>query len=278
MEEREPRAIDLAEVRRRHEDNRAAWNQGAQEYTRTLDEAVAFLRAGKSNLHPIERANLGDLRSWCETAIHLQCASGKDTLSLWNEGVARVIGVDISDVHIENARRMTAALGAPAEWYRCDLLETPHTLDGTASLVYTGRGALCWISDIEAWAGVVARLLKPGGVFHVLDDHPFTWFFRQDANSLELESWTDYFDTAIADRGWSPSYLGDLGMEPEQHALKHERLWPMSAVVMALIRAGLSIEILGEHREGYWAPFPGIPEAELRRIPMTFSVKARKPA
>jgi hypothetical protein len=68
-----------------------------------LEDTLAFLRAGGSNLHPIERTNLGDLRAWCTTAIHLQCASGCDTLSLWNEGVTRVIGIDISDLHIANA-------------------------------------------------------------------------------------------------------------------------------------------------------------------------------
>ena len=92
----------------------ASWNQGAQRYTENLEDTIAFLRAGNSNLHLIERRNLGDLRAWCDTAIHLQCASGRDTLSLWNEGVKRVIGVDISDEHIANARRMTESLQAPA--------------------------------------------------------------------------------------------------------------------------------------------------------------------
>src|SRR5947209_8404944 len=148
--EPQPAVANEDEVRRRHAENRLAWNQGAGAYSEELDDAIAFLRAGGSNLHPVERANLGDLRSWCSTAIHLQCASGKDTLSLWNEGVPHLVGVDISDVHIENARRMSDALGAPAEWYRCDILDTPHSLDGTADLVYTGRGAVNWLHDIEA--------------------------------------------------------------------------------------------------------------------------------
>jgi SAM-dependent methyltransferase len=273
--EQQPLAGDADEVRRRHEQNRLAWNQGAQHYTDTLSEAIDFLRNGGSNLHPIERANLGDLGSWCSTAIHLQCASGKDTLSLWNEGVDRVVGVDISDVHIANARTMTEALDAPAEWYRCDILDTPHELDGTADLVYTGRGAVCWLQDINAWAKVVARLLKPGGVVHLLDGHPMTWLFRQEVPRLELEPDIDYLEVAAASRGWGPTYIGDLGMPPEQHAVKNERLWPLSTIVMALVDAGLTLEYLGEHREGYWEPFPEIPQEELHRIPQTFSLKAR---
>ena len=79
------------------------------------------------------------------TAIHLQCASGPGYALVVERGRGEVIGVDISDVHIANARRISEALGAPALWYRCDLLDTPHELDGTADLVYTGAwcGAGC---------------------------------------------------------------------------------------------------------------------------------------
>ncbi len=101
----EPLAKDAGEVRELHEANRIGWNEAAIYYEEHLNEAIEFIRAGKSSLHPIERDNLGDLSDWCDTAIHLQCASGRDTLSLWNEGVKRVIGVDISDAHIANARR-----------------------------------------------------------------------------------------------------------------------------------------------------------------------------
>ena len=111
----EPPARDAEDVRARHEDNRRAWNEGATRYTSELEETIAFIRGGGSNLHPIERANLGDLRPWCAVAIHLQCASGRDTLSLWNEGAGRVVGVDISDVHIANARLLTEAVGAPGD-------------------------------------------------------------------------------------------------------------------------------------------------------------------
>ncbi len=64
----EPPARDAEDVRARHEDNRRAWNEGATRYTSELEETIAFIRGGGSNLHPIERANLGDLRPWCSVA------------------------------------------------------------------------------------------------------------------------------------------------------------------------------------------------------------------
>lgn len=268
--------MDDAEVRARHESNRAGWNEGARYYKDHLGQAIQFLRDGHSNLHPVERNNLGDLRQY-STAIHLQCASGRDTISLWLEGVKRIIGVDISDVHIENARRMSAALNVPAEWFRCDVLDTPHTLDGIADLVYTGRGAINWLQDLDGWAEVIYRLLKPGGLFHLLDDHPMTWLFDQDAQTFQYAG-ISYFAHAESSKGWPDTYIGDtLGIPAELQTRKYERLWTLSDVVNAIRGGGLTIEYLGEHADPYWNNFPHIPCKLRGRIPMTFSIMARRP-
>ena len=268
------------EVRARHQANREAWNQGAQHYTDNLEQQLQKLTDGHSNLHPIERANLGrigPLQGWCRRAIHLQCASGHDTLSLLLEGATEVVGIDISDAHIDNARWTSDRLGLPARWFHCDVLDAPASLDGTADLVYTGRGALNWLHDIDAWGGVVARLLRVGGVLSLFEDHPVTWLFSQDSATLEA-SGTSYFDHAETGQGWTEEYLGDLGKPREQLTINHERLWTLADVFGALVGAGLSVEYLGEHPEEYWDAFPNLPEEAKAKLPMTFSMIARKPA
>lgn len=267
---------DEEDIRARHESNRRGWNEGAVRYTQTLDKAVEFISSGKSNLHPVERCNLGDLKSWCKTAIHLQCASGMDTLSLWNEGVERVIGVDISDVHIENARKLSASTGAPAEWYRCDVLDAPSHLDGTADLVYTGRGAVCWLQDLDGWAKVIFRLLKPGGIFHILDDHPFTCLLDMDADDLVFNG-SSYFGYFESGKGWPSTFIGELEIPLEQQSRKYESSWNLMDIFNALRNAGLVIEYLGEHPEPYWNNFPNVKPERAGLIPLTFSIKASKP-
>lgn len=273
---RENFAADENEIRRRHEANRQGWNQGAAKgYTPEVEETIAFLRAGRSNLHPVERGYLGPLLPGLDLAVHLQCASGRDTLSLLNEGVRRVVGVDISDVHIENARRISAALNAPAEWHRCDLLDTPHELDGSADLVYTGRGALCWLHDLQGWAATVARLLKPGGLVSIFDGHPFTWLFDPGAEML-VYSGVDYFHHCESGAGWPDTYIGDTGLPRSQLARTYECLWPVSSVFQALTRAGLTVIHFGEYPDSYWDEFPHLKPELVGRIPMTFSILARK--
>src|SRR5438552_2746289 len=132
-----------------HQANRVGWNEGAQAYEDDLQGRIDFLKNGGTNFCPPEYAYLQDLKSWCHRAIHLQCAGGTDTLSLWNLGATEVIGVDISERMLAVAEKKGAAIGANAKWIHADVLQTPHDLDATADLVYTGRGALCWIMDIE---------------------------------------------------------------------------------------------------------------------------------
>ena len=187
------------------------------------------------------------------------------------------MGVDISDVHIENARRTAAALAAPATFYRCDVLDTPSDLDGTADLVYTGRGALFWLHDLDAWAVVVSRLLEPGGILHVLDDHPLSWLFDFDADRL-VPSGCDYFSLEVDSSrgGWPASYL-TLDVADEEQAVKHERQWTLAQIHQALVGAGLVVERLGEHPESYWHAFPNLPDEVRGTIPNSFTILARKP-
>jgi SAM-dependent methyltransferase len=266
------------EVRFRHQNNRAAWNEAANSYTQENEERVRLLKTGKSSLHSVERRNferLGVISQWCNRAIHLQCASGYDTLSLIIEGAREAIDVDISEIQINNARWTTEQLHMPAQWFCCDLLDTPVELNGTADLVYTGQGAINWIHDLDAWANVVARLLRKGGVLSLLEDHPASWLFSQESERLEA-SGIDYFTHAEASQGWTDEYIGDLGKPAIQHATKYERLWTIADVFQALVQAGLTVEYLGEHPEEYWSAFPKLNEQEKSKIPMTYSIIARK--
>lgn len=156
------------------------------------------------------------------------------------------------------------------------MLETPHALDGCADLVYTGRGALCWLHDLDRWAEVIFRLLKAGGILHLFDDHPVTWLFEGDAATY-VASGLNYFTHSESSQGWPATYIGNSGKPAHQHARKYERLWPVSAVFQALRRAGLHIEYFGEHPDKYWECLPNLHPELVGRIPMTFSLMARRP-
>ncbi|CAN0386330.1 unnamed protein product, partial [Laminaria digitata] len=114
--------------------NKEAWERAALKYQTEIEKDVAFLRSGGVNLLKPERRILGDLAN-VRCAIHLQCSHGLDALSLLNLGVTEVVGVDISERMLEQARLKTKALRASARWIESDVLSVPKTLNGTADLV-----------------------------------------------------------------------------------------------------------------------------------------------
>jgi SAM-dependent methyltransferase len=255
-------------VREMHQSNRAAWNEAAAHYAEDLEGRIAFLRAGGANFCEAERPYLRDLGAWCRRAIHLQCAGGTDTLSLWNLGAQEVVGVDISEDMIAVARQKSDALDAPARWFRCDILDTPHELDGTADLVYTGRGALCWLHDMDGWASVVARLLRSGGRLYVFEGHPLNWVWDGGASEYRIDPTPGYGDYFSGTTG-TEAYINE-----QTHG--HERQWRLGAVLSALAGAGLRLEKFEEYPDQYHDFFPNIPADLLRRLPHTFSLLMRK--
>jgi SAM-dependent methyltransferase len=202
-----------------------------------------------------------------------------DTLSLWKLGAAEVIGLDISERMLACAAAKSTALGAPARWIHADVLDAPRELDGTADWVYTGRGALFWLMDINAWAAVVQRLLKPGGKLYVFEGHPVAEFlFDQNADTLKLDADADYFRVApISSKGWPATYVGDVLTGEQGQSPKHERPWKMSDIINAVIGAGLSIGRFEEHPDTFYESYPKLPDDIRRRFPNTFSLLAERP-
>lgn len=269
-------ADEVADVGRMHGANRAAWDEAAERYEGWFDEAVALIRAGGSNLFPVEHDLIGDLRGRCRRAIHLQCAGGRDTLSLWNLGADEVVGVDFSPRMLALARRLTTATGAPATWVEADVLDVPHVLDGTADLLYTGRGAIIWLGDLDAWAGVLHRLLAPGGRLVIFDGHPAEWLFDGDGEG----GWTltdyDYFGGAEASRGWAPEYIDRLSIPDHEQHWKFARAWTLGEILTALLGAGLRLERVAEHPVDWWAGHRDVRADQRGRVPLSFSVVATR--
>jgi SAM-dependent methyltransferase len=269
---------EAADVRAMHETTRRAWDEAAERYEDWFDEAVALIRSGGVNLFGIEVGLIGDLHGRCRRAIHLQCAGGRDTLSLWNLGAAEVVGVDFSARMLGLAARLTAATGAPARWIQADVLDTPHELDGSADLVYTGRGSLIWLQDLDAWAAVVARLVAPGGRLVLFEGHPAEWLFDADADGRWIATDYDYFGGPEASKGWAPEYIDRLSIDDAEQSWKFARAWTLGEIVTALLRTDLRLDAVAEYPIDWWGGHGDVRPADRGRIPLSFSITARRDA
>src|SRR4029079_13760860 len=122
-------------------------------------------------------------------------------------GADEVIGLDISPRMLALAERLTAATGAPARWIEADVLDAAHELDGTADLVYTGRGAIIWLHDLDAWAAVIHRLLARAGRLVIFDGHPAEWLFDADPDGHLVATGYDSFGGLDDSTGWAATAL-----------------------------------------------------------------------
>ncbi|MFB9600969.1 class I SAM-dependent methyltransferase [Saccharothrix longispora] len=172
-----------------------------------------------------------------------------------------MVGVDFSEVAAAAARRRARELGVDCRYVVAELPGAPLR-DGCADLVYTGKGALIWLSDLTAWAGDVARLLKPSGHLFVHEAHPMVPLWTWDEDEPRVRPDRGYFDR---------DHVNDTF--PANGAV--ERQVTLAEIVMAVLSAGLEILHLSEHPEPFWRP-DGVEAAAWRgRLPNSFALLAR---
>ncbi|WP_281351025.1 class I SAM-dependent methyltransferase [Microlunatus speluncae] len=254
--------------------NLAFWDEVTPHHARSDHYAIERFIADPDRLGAVESAEIGDVsgRSIC----HLQCHLGLDTLSLAHRG-GTVTGVDFSAESIKFARELSIRTGIPARFVQSDVLTAAETLGETYDLVFTTRGVLMWIGDLAAWARSCARLLRPGGVFYLLDLHPLGMLLQQTGAGLELTG--SYFGSAEPSiTAEDASYaVSDVGLT---HQETHEWIHPVGKVLTALIDAGIMIDFLHEHPADDHAPTtlsptdtaPGIPD-----LPALYSIRGHLP-
>jgi SAM-dependent methyltransferase len=255
--------------------NRAWWNERVPIHVASRLYDLTSFKGGESRLRPFEVAELGPVAD--KELLHLQCHFGIDTLS-WARLGARVTGLDFSEPAIEAARKLAAELSLDATFVCSDVYAAPERLGRRFDVVYTGIGALCWLPDIDRWAGVVARLLKPGGTLYVVEVHPTSEIFADKTLDIEI----DYFH----DPNGLP-YEGTGSYADPNAPTKHQRSidWrhPLGDVVNAVIGQGLRLESLREHDFTVYPRWPFLEErpggmyhwpAGMKRIPLLYSLRA----
>jgi SAM-dependent methyltransferase len=271
------------------ESNRALWDEWTD-----LHEGSAFydlegFRRGGVRVRPEEIEEVGDVAG--KTLLHVQCHFGLDTLS-WARLGATVTGADFSPKAIALATRLAEELGLAdrARFVRSSVDDLPANLDGAFDVVYTSRGVLYWLPDLSRWAEVVAGFVRPGGTFYLMEVHPVALVFEDEADDLEpdeLRLRYPYFTTR------EPLRFDVRGSYADPTAtVKHpvEYGWPhgLGEIVTAVAGAGLRIETLREYLFTEW-PLPflvptgpghrhGFPAGQQGELPLTFSLRATKPA
>jgi 2-polyprenyl-3-methyl-5-hydroxy-6-metoxy-1,4-benzoquinol methylase len=244
--------------------NQRFWDEIAPLHAASDYYDVDGFLAGATTLGDVEVAEVGGVTGL--RMAHLMCHFGLDTMS-WARRGAQVTGVDFSIEAISIARGLAERADLDVPFVCADVLDADRHLGRhTYDVVFLSRGVLMWVEDIPALAEVCASLLKPGGLFYLLDVHPLAMVIAQTAAGLHLQR--SYFHSptpsAVSTDG---SYaVSDAGLRNRE---THEWTHSVGEVVTALINAGIRIEFLHE----FPADLPTAGGSVAPDLPGLFSVR-----
>jgi SAM-dependent methyltransferase len=167
--------------------------------------------------------------------------------------------VDFSASAIATARRLAQEMGIADRarfveadvYYAPDAVPEPHGFD----LVYVTWGAICWLPDIRGWAGIIATMLRPGGVLYLADAHPAACVLddaRRTADGMP-GFYAPYFSRDPVVYTEERDYI-----DPEAeftHPTSHTWVHPLGDTVTGLIEAGMRLDWLHEHESVPWRMF-----------------------
>lgn len=237
--------------------NRASWDERAPAHAASPDYRFERFAADPGYLSRVVRFDLprlGDIRGL--RGVHLQCHIGTDTVSLARLG-ADMTGLDFSPASVAEARRLAARLGAPVRFVEADVYDAVTVLGEQGfDLVFTGVGALCWLPDIQRWAQVVARLLRPGGRLFLREGHPMLWALADARPDGLLVVDLPYFERE------DPTVWDDGGTYVETdavftHNVTHEWNHGLGEIFTALLGQRMAVTAFAEHDSVPWEALPG---------------------
>lgn len=242
---------------------------------------LAGLRDGAERLAPFEYEELGPLTG--RGLLHLQCHIGTDTVCLARAG-AHASGLDLSPGSVAEARRIAADCGVDVRYEAGNVYDAVEVFgDERFDVVYTGKGALVWLPDLDRWAATVAALLRPGGLLYLVEFHPLLQALAYDEQPDEgLLVRYDYLPGRGAGE-FDITHTYTDGPPLDEHTVCYQWAYGLGTIVNALIGAGLRVASLTEHDVLPWQRLPDMTPAgngwwrlpESRpRIPVLFSLRA----
>jgi SAM-dependent methyltransferase len=262
------------------ETNRRKWDERVPLHLASNFYDVEGFKAGRPSVEPFEVEELGALGGL--RLAHLQCHLGLDTLDLVRmHPTLDATGLDFSSRAIEAAERLAAEVGlaARARFVHADIHEAVDALGGRRfDVVYTGKGALCWVPDLRAWAEQCADLLGPHGWLYVCEFHPVGYCLGEDEPVVS----GDYFDISAQSYEDAGSYADPDALTV--HNRSYEWGHPLSQLFEALLGAGFELRFFHEWDHtlfplNRWLVKGG--DGRYRwpgpvRLPLMYSLKAQK--
>lgn len=207
--------------------------------------------------------------------VHLCCNNGIDLLSFKNMGAKKCVGIDNSDLAIEEAKQRAYKNNYQQIDYICsdvyDIDEYSH-LHHEFDLIYINVGTLGWMPDLKNFFNIAKKLLKYNGKILINDIHPLADMVNDDRDMKEnpLLIVRDYFDDSPVINTTGLDYVGKTNYNP---VINYWFVHNISDIINNLIISNFKIEYFDESKEDISGVFPVLTEQKIN-IPLSFTIVA----
>lgn len=255
--------------------NKSSWNKKTEFHLNSEFYDMKGFLNGKTSLNEIELKLLGDING--KRILHLQCHFGQDTISLARLG-AKVTGIDLSDKAIETAKEISNKTSAAATFICCNIYDLPEHLNEQFDIVYSSYGTIGWLPDLDKWAQIISKFLKPTGKFIFVEFHPVVWMFDDNFEKIGY----NYFNSGAIIETENGTYADKNAPITQDYVMWNHGI---SEVLNNLIKNGLTLNSFDEYDYSPYNCFNKTIEFEPKKfqikhlenkIPMVYSLVATK--
>jgi len=255
------------------------WDERAPLHAQSNFYSLDRVISGEQRLSDYEIEEVGTVAG--KRLLHMQCHLGTESVN-WARLGAKVSGLDFSSEVITQAKALSKRCEVNIDYRQGDVYDVAEVFKGEAfDIVYVNIGSLHWLPDIYKWATAVSSMLKDDGILYINEIHPFSSILGDEKDNGMTVSY-DYFNREPVVWNDPGSYADTTTTVHDEHVI-YDR--PLSDIVMAVINAGLTVELLSERQgqeyqqfdfqvkgaDGKWYTPKGYGV-----FPSTFSLRARK--
>ena len=253
------------------EANRNMWNETADIHAQVHgSKLLERVKAPDfSTFDEIETRIFAEIGLKDKAVIQLGCNNGRELISVRKAGAGRCVGIDVSDKFIAQARQLASVGDVEVDFVRSSVYDIPHSFDGQFDLVYVTIGVLGWLPDLDAFFGIMSRLLRTGGQLFIYEMHPILNMFDA-AKGLAVDA--SYFQTEPFVDADSPDYY-----DPTQ-VVKAVSYWfphKLSDVIGGCLKHGLNVTHFEEYGHDISAVYAAF-EHFAKKPPLSYSLVARR--
>lgn len=224
--------------------NKEAWNEvmpkhqkASKDYLDKLFSQKGFIIQSDPDLLNL----FSEISVKNKNVIHLCCNNGIELLSIKNMGAAKCVGIDISEIAIEEAKERAEKFSIGCEFLCSDVFDIPQEYYNSFDIVHITSGCLGWIPDINLFFNICRKLLTKGGVFLIHEIHPFSEMLPFDSNPVEnrMQIIEPYFRDEPVVENSSLDYIGKTQYEAKtQYWFVHT----ISALINSLSANGFIVK------------------------------------